>query len=142
MGCDQREIWPLLFIDPIQRFQASGDNAVSALDEFVEELRAVCDEHGFVVLATSDTNKDSAKGAVCRRTRHPSPARRGCSADRTSFCTSPTRRSCSRSWPKDDQGHAEGRVWVGLNRWGAPRFRPAYFDFIAEAGATCLARRA
>lgn len=133
-GCDQREIWPLLFIDPIQRFQASGDNAVSALDEFVEELRAVCDEHGLIVLATSDTNKDSAKGGV---PKDATPFARAAWVFRGSYKLLHLPDSAlvlSVEWPKDDQGTPKGRVWVGLNRWGAPRFEPAYFDFVAEAG--------
>lgn len=132
--CDEREIWPLLFIDPIQRFQASGDNAVSALDEFVEELRAVCDEHGFIVLATSDTNKDSAKGGV---PKDATPFARAAWVFRGSYKLLHLPDSAlvlSVEWPKDDKGTPKGRVWVGLNRWGAPRFEPAYFDFVAEAG--------
>lgn len=56
-----RDVWPVLLVDPIQRF-ASG-NEVEGLNELAERLRRIADAgDGRIVLATSDTNKASAKG--------------------------------------------------------------------------------
>lgn len=128
------EIWPLLFIDPIQRYQAGGDNAVASLDEFVEELRAIADEHGFIVVGTSDTNKDSAKGGV---PKDATPFARAAWVFRGSYKLLHLPDAAlvlSVEWPKDRETSPLARVWVGLNRWGAPAFEPAHYNFRAESG--------
>lgn len=135
-GLDPSEVWPLLFIDPIQRFQGSGDNAVGSLDEFVEELRAIADEHQLIVLATSDTNKDSAKGGV---PKDATPFARAAWVFRGSYKLLHLPDSAlvlSVKWPDTPTPGARphAQIWVALNRWGAPTFEPAHFSFVPESG--------
>lgn len=130
----ESEIWPLLFIDPIQRYQGGGDNAVGSLDEFVEELRAICDELQAIVIATSDTNKESAKGGV---PKDASPFARAAFVFRGSYKLLHLPDAAlvlTVDWPKEKDVTPTSRVWVALNRWGAPLLEPAYFSFVAEAG--------
>jgi len=63
----ESQICPLLFVDPIQRFQGSGDgDAVGALDGFAKALKEAATELRAIVFATSDTNKDSATSTAKR----------------------------------------------------------------------------
>ena len=57
-----REIWPVLFVDPIQRWQDHSKPEVEALNELVEQLADLVGREGLVAFATSDTNKSSAIG--------------------------------------------------------------------------------
>lgn len=56
-----RTIWPVVVIDPIQRYQAQGVE-VEALNNLVECLGVAAINRGWVALITSDTNKPSASG--------------------------------------------------------------------------------
>ena len=135
-GIPEEDVWPLLFIDPIQRFQGGGDNAVGSLDEFVEELRALADEHGFIIFATSDTNQAAARGQTPKKS---TTAQRAAAAYRGSYKLLHLPDSAlviSIEWPntKDRGQPAHARVWVALNRWGAPMSEPAHYHFIPESG--------
>lgn len=56
------DIWPQVIIDPLQRFTLDkGEDGVQALDAMLEECRYLCDEEGWILAVTSDTQKDSAK---------------------------------------------------------------------------------
>jgi len=55
-----REIWPVVVIDPLQRWQDPERSEVEALNELSEELDQLADTHGWIVLLTSDTNKTTA----------------------------------------------------------------------------------
>ena len=58
-----RPCWPIIVIDPLQRWQDSGANSdVAALDQLIEALDRYTTKHNWIVLVTSDTNKESAKG--------------------------------------------------------------------------------
>jgi hypothetical protein len=63
-----REIWPVVFIDPIQRWQEYEKSEVEGLNELVEAIDIAADEEGWIVLVTSDTNKQSAKGEYKQNT--------------------------------------------------------------------------
>lgn len=66
-GVPESQICPLLFVDPIQRFQGGGDgDSVGALDGFAKALKKTAADLRAIVIATSDTNKDSATGAAKR----------------------------------------------------------------------------
>lgn len=133
--CEPSRIWPLAFFDPIQRYTANGENAVSTLDEFVEEMRAVTDEHGWITVATSDTNKESAKGGV---PKNASPFARAAFVFRGSYKLLHLPDAAAvlhMTWPKpDEEGHPLARLWLALNRWGPPSFEPFYYDFHPECG--------
>lgn len=57
-----REVWPVLVVDPVQRWLSADLDEVAGLNELAEGLRALADTAGVVVLATSDTNKPAAAG--------------------------------------------------------------------------------
>ncbi|MCB1154161.1 hypothetical protein KDL45_10965 [bacterium] len=57
-----RKIWPVLVIDPIQRFQDHGKGEVESLNELVEALGAVITRNQWCAFLTSDTNKPSRTG--------------------------------------------------------------------------------
>lgn len=58
-----REVWPVVVIDPIQRWQDPTQTEVEALNTLVEGLDQLADENGWIVLLTSDTNKTSANAS-------------------------------------------------------------------------------
>jgi hypothetical protein len=58
----QCEIWPILVIDPLQRWASGARSEVDALNELAQALDSAADEDGFIAFVTSDTNKTSAKG--------------------------------------------------------------------------------
>jgi hypothetical protein len=57
-----RTIWPVLAVDPIQRWQDPAVSEVEALSQLAEDLDSVADREGWICLLTSDTNKTSATG--------------------------------------------------------------------------------
>ncbi len=59
----QRPIWPIVVMDPIQRWQDHTKSEVEALNELSERLRTAVDDEGWILIVTSDTNKTSARGA-------------------------------------------------------------------------------
>lgn len=59
-----REVVPVVVVDPIQRMQQAGMSEVEALNVLSEKLDVYADECGWCVLMTSDTNKETAKGAA------------------------------------------------------------------------------
>ena len=61
-GDGDREVWPVVVVDPIQRWQETTKGEVEALNELVESLRDAAQEGKWVALLTSDTNKHSAAG--------------------------------------------------------------------------------
>jgi len=54
------EVWPVVVVDPLQRWQDPELGEVEALNSLAEDLDALADEHGWIVLLSSDTNKASA----------------------------------------------------------------------------------
>ena len=59
-----REVWPILILDPVQRWQESGRNELESLNELARALDDAADQDGFIVFFSSDTNKTSAKGEL------------------------------------------------------------------------------
>ena len=57
-----RPVWPVVVMDPIQRWQDPSKSEVEALNEIVEALGAAGHAEGWIVLMSSDTNKASATG--------------------------------------------------------------------------------
>lgn len=56
-----REVVPIVVLDPLQRYQG-GDDAIDALNELSRSLCASTVENKWITLVTSDTNKAAAKG--------------------------------------------------------------------------------
>ena len=59
-----RPIWPVLVLDPVQRWQDPSKGEVEALNALVEGLAEMAQRKGkeWIVLLTSDTNKGTASG--------------------------------------------------------------------------------
>ena len=56
-----REVWPVVVFDPIQRFLRQDKNEVEAQNELVRQIDAATEEDGWLCFVTSDTNKSGAK---------------------------------------------------------------------------------
>lgn len=56
----RRPVWPVVAVDPIQRWQPHDLGEVEALNQLSEDLDQQADANGWIVLLTSDTNKASA----------------------------------------------------------------------------------
>lgn len=60
----ERPVWPIVVVDPIQRWQSHNKSEVEALNELSEELTEAARAQGFILIATSDTTKAAATSAV------------------------------------------------------------------------------
>lgn len=54
------DVWPILVIDPIQRWQNHEKHEVEALNELCESINNLAHKNGWIVLMTSDTTKGSS----------------------------------------------------------------------------------
>ncbi len=118
-----REVVPIVVVDPTQRYQGS-DDAVGALNDLA---RALCDaavRNGWVVLLTSDTNKESSTGKAGGNDRE-----RGANAIRGSYnlqhevtnalyLQSALGPSEEQSASEKEKGERDIEVVVVKNRWG------------------------
>lgn len=71
LGCDVSRIWPVIVLDPVQRFAGDprGQDAVVNADAMIKTLRTVTDGEGWITCCTSDTNQTSARaGATVAKT--------------------------------------------------------------------------
>lgn len=137
-----RDVWPVVVVDPIQRWQDSSKPEVEALNELVETLDALADEHGWIAFMTSDTNKDAAKVATVRKSNEPerlaSPALfRGSyklhhSAD-VVMVLQPNPPSLPESVRADGTRESWAAVALDKNRWG-PIDRQAFFKWERASG--------
>jgi hypothetical protein len=70
----KREVWPVVVIDPIQRWQGTG-NEVEALNELVEAIGKEVISSNLIVIATSDTNKATGTGSTSGQGSQSQPER-------------------------------------------------------------------
>jgi hypothetical protein len=56
------DVWPVVVVDPVQRWAGDGDD-VQGVNVLAEELLAACHRGGWIMLATSDATKASATGS-------------------------------------------------------------------------------
>ena len=134
----EKQVIPLIFIDPIQRFQSTDGDAVAKLDELVEELRAIADELGAIVFCTSDTNKESAKAPANKPTGPaPTPAQIAAGVFRGSYklLHLPDVAFVLRAVPDSPQME----LLVGINRWNG-QTDPIRLDFDRRTGRYTPAR--
>ena len=137
-GVSRKQVIPLIFIDPIQRFQSTErSDAVGALDELVEELRAIADELGAIVFCTSDTNKESAKGPTPDRngkipedTRTPPQIAAGVFRGSYKLLHLPDVAFVLRAVANNPR---QMELLVGINRWNG-QTEPLRFDFERQTG--------
>ena len=57
-----REVWPVVVLDPVQRLVGGGEPEVEALNALARELRVRKNERGWIIIATADTNANAARG--------------------------------------------------------------------------------
>lgn len=57
----QRDVVPIVVLDPVQRWNPPGMSELEALNVLSEKIDEMADRHGWVVLISSDTNKETAK---------------------------------------------------------------------------------
>lgn len=53
-------VWPVLLLDPIQRFSGGSGNEIDSLSRFSEKLYEYTRDMGWITMATSDTTKGAA----------------------------------------------------------------------------------
>lgn len=58
----ERDVWPVVVFDPIQRFLRKDKNEIEAQNELVCQIDAASEEEGWLCFVASDTNKSGAKG--------------------------------------------------------------------------------
>lgn len=110
-----RAVWPVVVLDPIQRFQGAGAE-VEALNTFVEELSATAQAKGWVTLLTSDTNKPSASG----NTNKGDKREEGAAAFRGSYKLQHlVDAAIYLTRPDDDPDRPELLAVLVKNRWGS-----------------------
>jgi len=56
----ERDVWPVVVVDPLQRFLDRAASPVEAQDELADDIARAARREGLVVLVTSDTNKAGA----------------------------------------------------------------------------------
>lgn len=131
-----REVWPVLVVDPAQRFAAGGTSEVEALNALCDAIRAEADARKLVVLMTSDTNKAAAKGDPDADNRDA--AQEVAAVLRGSYKLSHIVDAALVLRPVDDAEAVPGgarkvEVLVGLNRWG-PSGQSAAFSYAPASG--------
>lgn len=131
-------IVPVVVIDPTQRFQGTGDDAVGALNDLARALCAAAIAHEWVVLLSSDTNKDASGGK-----NTGSDVERGAAAIRGSYnlqheVTNALFLQPPRGYEPSEEERAEGLRDVELvvvkNRWGSPLSPWPRFTFDGAKG--------
>lgn len=70
-GC---EVWPVVVLDPLQRWADAKRNEIEGQNELVEHVGQSARDGGWIVLATSDTNASSARGLHREGNRQESAA--------------------------------------------------------------------
>ena len=131
-------IVPVVVIDPTQRFQGTGDDAVGALNDLARALCAAAIAHEWVVLLSSDTNKDASGGK-----NTGSDVERGAAAIRGSYnlqheVTNALFLQPPRGYEPSEEERAKGLRDVELvvvkNRWGSPLSPWPRFTFDGAKG--------
>mgnify|MGYP003376022402 CR=1 FL=1 len=132
-----REVWPVLVVDPAQRFAAGDAGEVEALNALCDAIRAEADARKLVVLMTSDTNKAAAKGDPEAGGRDA--AQEVAATLRGSYKLSHIVDAALVLRPVEDAEALPGgaarkvEVLVGLNRWG-PSGQAAAFSYAPASG--------
>lgn len=132
-----RDVWPVLVVDPAQRFAAGDAGEVEALNALCDAIRAEADTRQLVVLMTSDTNKAAAKGDPEAGGRDA--AQEVAAVLRGSYKLSHIVDAALVLRPVEDAGALpvgaarKVEVLVGLNRWG-PSGQSAAFSYAPASG--------
>lgn len=142
----RNDIWPQVVIDPLQRFTLDkGEDGVQALDAMLEECRYLCDEEGWILAVTSDTQKDSAKMGKLDTSLPPdvvvaSVFRGSYKMNHIPDCTmaiealplSPG--DLARQQQEGTEYERTAQVIVGLSRWSAGSDLPIQFRWRPRSG--------
>ena len=144
---DPARIVPYVFFDPVQRFcdsQRGPDDSLPG-DKFIKALRTATDNQQWITVVTSDTNQASARAGKIDTSKPPSAivaqACRGtytylhvadfvCALDVLPLADDARRLQVSE---RRDLEHT-ARIFMGMNRWGAPVSRPLPFRYFPRTG--------
>lgn len=110
-----REVWPVIVVDPIQRFQGDEEE-VKALNSVMRHLEHATRAEGWIVLLTSDTNKPAASG----KSEQKNKREEGAAAFRGSYQLQHlVDVALYLTRPDDDPDRPELEAVVVKNRWGS-----------------------
>lgn len=126
-----REVWPIVMVDPIQRYAGPGGSATEAMDDFASRLNDTARGEGWCVLLTSDATKATATGAA--RDGKTSAEEEGAAVFRGSYTLQHILDAAFYLRPAADRperldGVRELEAVTVFNRWGGGGL-PALFDF-------------
>lgn len=107
-----REVWPIVVVDPIQRWQDPNKGEVEALNELVELLGARAQRDGWIVFMTSDTTK----AATLARDDQDDPRKEGTAVFRGSY---KLLHMVDAALYMKSGGEGELELSVVKNRWGS-----------------------
>jgi hypothetical protein len=137
-----REVWPVVVMDPIQRWQDNTRSEVEALNALAEEFHAATSENGWIGIITSDTNKAAATDR--ESDQRDAEYEKAISVFRGSYklvhlCDAALSLAPVRN--PDDEYYKRNlpviEVKVAKNRWGIVLPRPearAFFQYDAKTG--------
>jgi hypothetical protein len=141
----EADVWPIVVLDPIQRWQSRTMNEVEALNELAEVAIEKAQTDRWIVLMTSDTNKSGgAKDGATGGAKDGATGGAGTEVFRGSYKLMHAVDAAlllERKLDRDD-GHGEVNVKVALNRWGPAkehaftwRYKLGRFEPIETASA-------
>lgn len=113
-----REVWPIVVVDPIQRWQDPAKGEVEALNELVELLGARAQEDDWIVFMTSDTTKAGATATKPEGNAKDRQRQEGTAVFRGSYKLLHMV-DAALYMTKGDGGDDELELWVVKNRWGS-----------------------
>jgi len=141
-GRDIKDIWPILFVDPLQRFGDHEGGDVTSIDVLLNGLRAIANDDRVIVIATSDTNKASAsEGKPTKREEKLLPDAMVAKVTRGTYGIGhiPDAVIAIEVEPgnvSQDPYELERRalVYVGLSRWSAGSDEPFPYRYFPRSG--------
>lgn len=141
-GRSVNDIWPLLFVDPLQRYGDHEGGDVTSIDVVLNGLRAIANDDRVIVIATSDTNKVSAsEGPPKKKEEKLLPDAMVAKVTRGTYAIGhiPDATIAIEVEPgnvSQDPNELERRalVYVGLSRWSAGSDEPYPFRYFPRTG--------
>jgi hypothetical protein len=123
-----REVWPVVVLDPIQRWTDSNLKELEALGGLVEALGTATEKHGWIVLMTSDATKATATRSADQE-KPIDPKTLAAEVFRGSY---KLQHLCDAAIclmaddGKDEDGSAPMKLVFALNRWGPDHLKSRY----------------
>lgn len=141
-GRDINDIWPILFVDPLQRYGDHEGGDVTSIDVMLNGLRTIANDDRVIVIATSDTNKVSAsEGKPAKREEKLLPDAMVAKVTRGTYGIGhiPDAVIAIEVEPgnvSQDPYELERRaqIYVGLSRWSAGSDEPFPYRYFPRSG--------